>query len=218
MKRLFYSICIILLAIGCEEIVSVADISEEFIEVLAPSNNAILEEGSITFSWEELEFADQYQLQIATPSFEMANQVILDTIVGDSTQAVRNISFNLSPENYQWRIRGLNSEFATSYTTQNLIIEAASMPLADQTVVILSPEDNLETSETSIQFSWELIEEATLYRIQVIDLADDTIVQEETTEFADITLDLTSGMYQWQVRAENDTENSPYSSQLITIL
>lgn len=218
MKCFIYGCVILCLLISCEEIVSVPDISEDMIEVIAPASGAVLEEGNITFSWEELEFANEYQLQIATPNFTEAAQVVVDTIVGDSLQSSRNLTRTLSPEIYQWRIRGLNDNFETDYTTRNLEVLDTQAPLSEEVVTILTPEDNLETEETVITFSWEEIATATQYRILITDTADGSVFVEETTTDLEITIDFIEGSYEYAIRAENDTENSPYTTQSLEVL
>lgn len=318
MKYSIYSCLCILLLASCEDVISVPDISEDIVEVTAPLNNAVLEEGAITFSWEELAFTDEYQVQIATPSFIQASQVVLDTIVGDSIQSIRSITKTLAPEVYEWRIRGLNSEFTTAYaanaftvqssigiedisndvvtilapinnaeieeglinfnwdsvenasqyrlqivqpdfenaiqfvtdtliinnnfsiqlgsnfyewriqalndisetafTTQSITILEEEIPLSDQNITLITPEDNFETSDTMVTLSWDALDDANLYRIQIINTADNSLFIEETTVNQEITIEFVSGTYEWSVRAENDGENSPYSSRSLTIL
>ena len=219
MKRFLCTyIALLLLLLGCEEVISVPDISEDLLTIIAPSDGATLDDTTVTFSWEELEFVDQYQLQIVTPTFDAANQVVLDTIIGDSIQSFRSLTTTLSPENYQWRIRGLNSNYQTDYVTQSITVEALQIPLSDQSISLLSPEDNVETSDTMVTFSWEELEDASLYRIQILNTTDNSIVAEDTTATQEITIDLVSGTYIWQVRGESDTQNTSYTTRTITIL
>jgi len=306
------------LLFSCEDIVSVPDISEDILMIIAPTDGAILQESTITFSWEEIEFAEEYQVQIATPSFEQANQVVLDTIISDSIQGIRNITTTLNPETYEWRVRALNSNFQTAYSTQSFaldtlqpVIDIANQvvtivsptegaiinegsinfnweevtgatsydlqiatpnfetpiqivtdtsltelsfittlenseyawriraknessetlyttqgfevveemtELSDQMVILISPDDGFETADTTISFSWELLEDATLYRIMIVDTSDDTVFTEVTTTTSDITIDLVSGSYQWSVRGESDTQNTAFTTRTITIL
>jgi len=88
------------------------------ITALAPTNNSVLAEGDITFSWDVLQDATQYRLQIATPTFENASQILLD-----STMILTNFSNSLQLGNYEWHVRSENSEYQTSYTTQNFTVE-----------------------------------------------------------------------------------------------
>lgn len=321
MKRLFFlSICIIA-CYSCEEIISVPDLTEENIEILAPVDGITLDSNEITFSWNEIAFADQYQIQIATPSFENASAIIVDEILEDTDDNLTRFTTVLDAGMYQWRVRGLNSNFETPFSTQNLTIIGEDQTetvdistesitqiapsndivlsntnvtftwntitgatnyslqiafpdfnnseqviiddvlddvtsqsydledntlyewrikatnaisetsysttafsinlvedLSEQTVVIIAPEDNFQTSETTVNLSWEAIEEATQYRVLIINLEDDSIFLEQST--SDITIPITFevGMYTWAVRAENSSENTPFTTQTITIL
>jgi len=309
---------------SCEEIISVPDISDENVDVIAPVNGALLTSREVTFSWNEIEFVEQYQIQIATPNFNEAVEVVLDEIVGDSLEIFRNFTTTLEPGVYEWRIRGLNSNFFTGYTTQNLSvavngeedqeepIDLSNIPLiltapsdnitiedtnvifswediegvenyrfqiafpdfenpvqiivdemfdssnsqsfdledntsyqwrvqgvneisetsfttrnitinineefSEQSIVIIAPEDNFETDQTSVNLSWEELEEATLYRLIVTDLSDDSIFIEQSITVNEITVDLPAGSYSWAVRGENTTENTAFTEQTITII
>ncbi|WP_157588878.1 hypothetical protein [Psychroserpens burtonensis] len=116
MKRIL--ILILVSFFSCDDIIEVEDISQNTITVLAPTNTSILAEGDITFSWDGLQDATQYRLQIATPTFENASQILLD-----STITATNFSKTLELGNYEWRIRAENSEYQTLYTTQNFSVE-----------------------------------------------------------------------------------------------
>jgi hypothetical protein len=116
MKKL---LCVfIVFTYGCSDIIEVEDISNKTVSILAPTNEAVLNSTTITFTWNSLEDAEAYKLQIATPSFENATQIVLD-----STLTVTSFSRILENGNYQWRIRAENSGYQTSYSTQNFTIE-----------------------------------------------------------------------------------------------
>lgn len=106
------------LLISCEEIIEVVDISDKSVVVLAPTDTATLAITDINFSWEAVEDAEHYKLQIATPNFESANQIVLDT-------TITTTSFNQALElgNYEWRVRAENSDYQTAYSTQSFTIE-----------------------------------------------------------------------------------------------
>lgn len=103
---------------NCEDLIEVEDISNEVVTILAPSDNSTIDTTTINFSWEALEFAEDYQLQIATPNFETPEEVIADTIISTT-----HYTKTLLEGNYQWRIKAINFGYQTQYTTQNLIIE-----------------------------------------------------------------------------------------------
>jgi len=89
MKRLFFlSICVIA-CYSCEEIVSVPDLTEENIEILAPVDGTTLTSNEVTFSWNEVEFAERYQIQIAVPDFNNASEIIVDEILDNSDDNIK---------------------------------------------------------------------------------------------------------------------------------
>lgn len=117
MKKIIGLISIIVV-ISCDDIVGIDDISDNEVTIIAPSEGTVLNTLSPTFSWEILDGAETYQLQIATPSFENATQVVLDTTITST-----NFSFSLDLGIYAWRIRAENSAYETPYTTQSFSIE-----------------------------------------------------------------------------------------------
>ena len=113
---LYLFVCLL----SCEEIINEQNISTETINLLAPTENVILKTGTtITFSWEVLNGATEYQLQIAEPNFSGANQIVRDTLLHKNSFAIDSLSVS----NYEWRVRGLNSAYETGYTTNGFVVE-----------------------------------------------------------------------------------------------
>lgn len=106
------------LLFSCSEVIEVKDISNDLVVILAPVNNSVLQTSTVNFSWEALDFAETYKLQIAKPDFETAQTIVEDTIV-----SVTEFSKTLEASSYQWRIKAINSAYETAYSTQNLSIE-----------------------------------------------------------------------------------------------
>ena len=118
MKKIFLILSASLLILTCDDIIEVEDISNEIVILLAPTNEATLNTSSLNFNWESIEDAETYHIQIATPNFNQAQQIVNDSIVN-----TLNFSTTLDPNIYQWRVRGENSAYQTSYTIQNFSIE-----------------------------------------------------------------------------------------------
>tara|TARA_Y100000815_G_C13203983_1_gene447867 strand:+ start:32 stop:391 length:360 start_codon:yes stop_codon:yes gene_type:complete len=116
-KKLLFLFCVVY-CFSCEELIEVEDISNDIVLVLAPVNDVVLNTNSITFSWDTLEFAESYRLQIARPDFELTEVIVEDTIVSTT-----NFNKTLTNGEYQWRVKAINSGYETPYTTQNLTIE-----------------------------------------------------------------------------------------------
>lgn len=118
MKQIsLYYFLLFAIGISCNEIVFVEDISDEEVSVLAPLDQAEVNSGAIIFSWETAKHIETYQLQLATPSFEHANQILLDTII-----TTRSFTKSLGANTYEWRLRGVNSQYETNYRTQRFVV------------------------------------------------------------------------------------------------
>lgn len=109
---------VVFLLIGCEDILVVEDIKKEKVRLISPYSNAVIYDSEINFNWELVDEAESYRLQITYPNFQEATQIILDSVVS-TTQ----FSIILSPNNYEWRVKGINSEYSTEYSTSNFRVE-----------------------------------------------------------------------------------------------
>ena len=118
MRRVFILVMIVFFIASCEDIIGVEDISGNTVEILAPKNDAVLNQKEVTLSWEVLEDADSYALQIANPTFAEAKQIVVDTILSTTQYSV-----TLDTLNYQWRIKGVNSAYESEYVTNSFRIE-----------------------------------------------------------------------------------------------
>ncbi len=115
-----YSIILFLVCcfFACDDIVEVKDISGEVVTILAPANEVTIDSTKVNFSWENLDEVVEYRIQVASPNFEMAQQIMLDSLV-----TTNNHSSTLVNGVYQWRIKGINTEFETAYTVSNFTVE-----------------------------------------------------------------------------------------------
>lgn len=114
-KKLHYALVLVCF-LSCEA-VFLDDLSNNTVVVLAPLNDAQLNVGSNAFSWELLENAETYQIQIATPNFTNANQIVLDSVTTS-----RMIVHDLTAGTYEWRVKALNSEYETPFSTVNFTV------------------------------------------------------------------------------------------------
>ena len=118
MRRLLFYVFTLIGLVSCDELIEVTDISKETVTVLAPKNETILQSGAVVFTWDTLEDAESYRLQIATPSFESAQQIVKDTTL-TTTRFLTTLDFKA----YEWRVRAENSGYTTNYTTNSFSIE-----------------------------------------------------------------------------------------------
>jgi len=115
-KILMFSLLVLGVFASCDDLIE-KDLEDKKLDIISPADSIETELTNITFLWEDMEGADSYELQIATPSFENALTVILDTTLTDNT-----FSYEFTPGEYQWRIKAENSVSFTEYLYRKLTI------------------------------------------------------------------------------------------------
>lgn len=198
---------------ACEEILEKPLTKVEMV-LIAPADNTVSREYVQTFSWEPVDGALKYQIQIVSNTFEFPTLMLVDSSVTNN-----NFIYSLKPGTYQWRVRALNGSSKSPYVIRNLAIDTASMK--DQQVRLTAPANGLLTNSGLVTFKWQVLFGAKNYRLQV-DTAGFTgsnLVLDQLVATNEYNFNLTKdAIYQWRVRAENDTAVSQYSlTQTITI-
>ncbi len=209
-KHLAYYLLISIIILSCEEILFEEDITDDIVTIIAPSDGSVIENTSVSFSWNAVDQATAYRLQIARPNFENAVQVVEDTTVTGT-----NFSTTLVRNDYEWRVRAENSGYQTAYTTAAFSI-TESEDFSAREVVLSSPQDNAISSNTSVTLQWETVTDANNYRIQLLDDSDQ-IIDENTSTTNTIQLTFPEGITTWQVRAENNTQSTLYFGRNLTV-
>lgn len=126
-KKLLPLLFLLSLLIACEDIFEVTDISNERVQLLAPTNESVVTDSVVNFNWNGVEEAESYLVQIVTPDFENASQFVLDTVIAiDSTFVGNRISKRLSDNTYQWRVQAQNSDFSTEFSTNGFTVQNAN--------------------------------------------------------------------------------------------
>jgi hypothetical protein len=206
----FFTFLVIFSFISCEEILLVDDISKKEVSLTAPANNAALSSSGVGFSWEPVESAEKYQLQIATPNFDAAQQIVLDTLVTKNS-----FTQQLNIGKYEWRVKAVNSAYETAYAKKSFEI-LNNDDFQNNTVVLLTPSNNLTTKTALQKLSWDAIIGATNYQIQILD-ENSTVVKEQSIETTLLNFTFDEGKYTWKVRASNGTAQTLYTSRSILV-
>jgi hypothetical protein len=207
--KAFVGVGLSLLIISCEEILLEQDITNKTVEIIAPAGGTVVGSPDVTFNWTALEGASFYHLQIATPDFVAPQQLITDSIVEG------NFYFQELTENeYEWRVNALNSGYHTSYASAPFGVNVPG-DFSDQHVNLYSPSDNYLSQTRSVALNWEEIENATVYRIQI--LKEGQLVDEKTTAQTNFQMEMAEGEFIWRVRAENEFNTTFYSERNIFI-
>ena len=117
LKKILFS-TIFLALLSCEETLFEPDISEEAVNILAPLDGVAIRSEITRFSWSAVSGATAYRLQVATPNFENASQILVDTVVEQLSLEERLLSGQ-----YQWRVRAENSGHQTAFTSALFTVE-----------------------------------------------------------------------------------------------
>lgn len=215
MKIMNYRKIIILLLclstfFSCSEILIEQDISEEEVELVAPFDNAQFVTTGITFSWNSVQDATEYQIQIAKPNFSNPLQIVLDTIVSSTS-----FTQQLPVGQYEWRVRALNGSYRTAFSKRSVTV-ASNEDFQSNTVLLTSPANNLITKTPTQSLSWQSIIGATNYQLQVFD-SSSTLLLDVNTANTSYNYTFPEGSFQWKVRATNGTDYTLYSARSILV-
>ena len=207
--KIFLSLSIPLMFYSCEEILMEEDLSGSKVELLAPAEGTTVPTSNVTFNWTMVEGASAYQLQIATPNFDAPQQVVVDKIVEENST-----SEELQEGSYEWRVRALNSGFATIFTSAEFTVKTTE-DFSEQQVKLFSPSNNFLSNSRDMVLNWGEVEGAVAYRLQIVQ--NDKVVVEKTTSETHLSMDFPEGQSTWRVRAENDSRNTLYSERTVFV-
>jgi hypothetical protein len=197
------SIC--LLAGGltaCDDIIE-PDITAQHVLLITPPDSSRATAVVQTFRWETVANARTYRIQLASPSFANPAKVFRD-----STVRQEYFTTSLVPGTYQWRVKGLNGSYETSFSpTRTLFLDTTSS-LTGQTLQVGQPAAGAVTNATTINFSWTPLPMAQRYQLHISPnprlsgpAALDTLVGSATA--VSIRLPRNSRVYEWRVKALN---------------
>ena len=199
---------------GCDDFFE-KDISDYSLDLYYPSDSLAYNGDTIRFLWSEVNNVTSYNLKIINKNFSTQG-LIVDTLVPQN-------SFNtlLAVGNYEWQVSGLNSIYQTQIASRNLKIYPQQSQLVNESVVLLSPTNQLKTTDNNISFWWESIDIAPYYNLQVVTpnfnspqsmLLDTTLTQNS------FSLSLIAGNYEWRVCALDSISQTEYIKRNFTII
>lgn len=199
-----------LFVFSCDEIIMEEDFEDTQLVILAPVDNANFNSTSVTFTWEPLDGATSYVLQIAKPDFANATEIILNTEIEETT-----FTQQLNIGTYQWRIKAKNSAYETPFITRNLNV-VSNDNFSSNVVVLSSPNNDLNTNIASQNLTWNSVIGATEYQLQIVD-ASSTIVVDQMVTSTNYNHTFSEGEFTWKVRATNGSDYTLYSSRTILV-
>jgi hypothetical protein len=116
-KYCFFVSAFLLFTLSSCEDITVDSLSGQKINIIAPLDSLTTSNSSNTFVWENVQGAEKYEFQVASPKFDSVVRFVLD-----STFTKNSISYSLPSGKYQWRIKAINSGSQTSYFTRTITI------------------------------------------------------------------------------------------------
>ena len=197
---------------GCDSFFE-DDISNRTVELVSPADKVETDIVSQTFYWNAMEGASSYRLQIVTPSFDIAENLLLDTLVTDNKYA-----YTLFPAEFEWRVRAENSVYQTGWTSSHLTIYRSD-DLTRQRVQISSPHDAYITNKADISYVWDALYNADNYQVAVYkgSWEGETMVAPVKVDGTNYEGTLAEGTFYWGVQAQNQTSETSYTIQSLVI-
>lgn len=211
----FFFALLSLCLMSCDDILE-EDITNDMVTIVSPLDNTEVVSNMVTFRWNVLKGADNYRLQVYS-----GNQ----SIVLDSLVSANSFSYALTSGSYQWRIRGENFAYQTSYTFPTKFTLVESDDLSNQQVPLGTPSSGKYTNQLVHNFSWTRLKAASYYSFRLLNVtAGNTIIHQvdditNTNYLLPSAIISQDGEYTWQVKAinsENETETQ-YSSRTLYI-
>ncbi len=209
-KSLFLLILFVLL-FSCDDILE-QDITNDTVQMIFPSEGAIIDGNTVQFSWQDVDGADNYRIQIIKSSqvFE------LDSLITTNT-----FKFILNSGTYQWRLRAENFAYSTAYTFPVNFSVETSDDLSNQNITLLTPSTDLYTNTTGFTFTWGKIATAASYSFELVKNLNgkETVLQQPDITSTSYTIDSekfdVDAEYIWKVKAVNETSETGYSQRSI---
>ncbi|PCJ95001.1 MAG: hypothetical protein COA50_11585 [Flavobacteriaceae bacterium] len=128
MRKIIFPLALFLMVtLSCEDLLEVPDISEHEVQLLAPLNGSTVNDSTVNFTWDAVHEANSYLIQVATPNFDNASQYVLDSVmVVDSAFYGTKISKAMLDGTYEWRVKGMNSDYETTFSSNEFNVQNVS--------------------------------------------------------------------------------------------
>lgn len=132
--------------------------------LISPSNGAVSNPDTITFSWSPVPNASKYHFQLSDSS-EFYNLISDDSMLTDTSVQV----FNLKPnKTFDWRVKAENSNSSSSWSNSRQVKTASNPPPSTLAAPSLaSPPDGSVNIPVSLILKWNTVQGAASYSLQV---------------------------------------------------
>ena len=197
------------LTLACEDVLE-EDITSDIVLIIYPQNNTVIESNVVTFQWNDLNGADEYRVQVFAEN---------QSLVVDSLVPTKQFTYPLNAGNYQWRVRGENFAYVSTYSYASNFSVVETSDLENQQVILLNPANNLMTNNPAITFNWQALSAADAYAFELINVTTGSTIVHQLQGLTNESLTLnnsiisTDSEYIWKVKGVNSTSETVYASR-----
>jgi len=180
--------------------------------LVLPENNSIINSGQVSFQWKATDQTDKdlsYTLDVYKQSGATSVLVIHQILSG--TQ----YNFNYSGSGtYFWQVSAKDKAGNISDFSNLNMVNLNGNSLTDKVVTLKAPYSGFESSVSEVTFWWDAVPGADSYQFQLVkpNFNQPEVLMKDVSVISNqITIQLSSGTYQWHVKAINSTSESKYS-------
>ncbi|MDO5968998.1 hypothetical protein Q4Q35_04185 [Flavivirga aquimarina] len=205
----FLAIILLFLSLSCDDILE-EDITNDNVQISFPKEGTVIEGNTVQFTWQSIDGADDYRVQVIT-----SNQIL----EVDSLMSTNTFVYTLNPGSYQWRIRGENFAYETTYTFPVNFSVETSDDLSNQNVSLLTPSIDFYTNNANIICTWNELSNVSSYSFELIKnlSGEQTVFKETGISSNSLTIDADvfdeDAEYIWKVKAINETSETQFSQR-----
>jgi len=176
----------------------------------SPANDATVPGTSVTFKWNAVTGATNYNVRIYTE----AGAIALDQWVGNILSHTVN-SFANKGKAFSWRVRARNSSGLGPFSAKRTFINGTTSAVPSAPA-LMSPANGGYAPGTSVTFKWQAVTGATNYNVRIytetgaiaLDQWVGNILSHTVNGFSN-----TGKAFSWRVRARNSSGLGPFSAK-----
>lgn len=206
---IFFVLWVAVTFAACKAIME-PSISDRKVVLLAPADMTKSTSYTLSFWWEPVEDALSYNLQVVGGSFNNISTLVADTVI-----RTNKFILNLKPGDYEWRVSAQNGSSQTQFSRPKSFTVLLSS-IKGQSVQLKSPPNNYITNQNTVGLEWSSLYGATKYLLQIDTnsfASESTLIYNQAIPGQQYTFTFPKDhIYQWRVRAENDTAKADWSS------
>lgn len=145
---------------ACDDILE-TDISDKQVILVSPADSLHAQKNKLTFSWNPVNGASGYVLQVVQPSFIEQEFVVLDTFLLQT-----QFTMELPAGKYAWGVAAVNSAYSSYFSTRYFSIDSVNSP-STLGISLLAPSAKQISKDTDITFEWEKAADVANYDLRI---------------------------------------------------